>query len=208
MPRPPPHPDLLFTPTEAAVLTRLPLKAVHNAIDRKLVPAVSGRRTGQATRLVDLQALLSLTLERSLGDRITPAARREIVKAAATPSQRRVSLAGGVLTIDLREPRRELAQSLRRLRRARRHVVSDPEVLNGTPVFRGTRVPVHTIATLVAQGSPEQDLLQAYPRVTAEMIALAPVYAAAYPQRGRPRGQPWRSAAPTRTTRRILAAQH
>ena len=42
--------------------------------------------------------------------------------------------------------------SLRELRRARRLVVSDPEILGGDPVFRGTRVPVHLIADLVAQG--------------------------------------------------------
>ena len=30
--------DALFTPTEAAVLTRLSLKAVNNAIDKNLVP--------------------------------------------------------------------------------------------------------------------------------------------------------------------------
>ncbi len=34
--------DTLFTPTEAAVLTGLPLKAVNNAIDRKTVSAIAG----------------------------------------------------------------------------------------------------------------------------------------------------------------------
>jgi hypothetical protein len=37
-----------------------------------------------------------------------------------------------------------------------------------------------------------------YPRLTAEMIRLAPVYAAAYPLRGRPRKQPWRDNRPVR----------
>jgi hypothetical protein len=34
--------DTLFTPTEAAVLTGLTLKAVNNAIDRKTISAVAG----------------------------------------------------------------------------------------------------------------------------------------------------------------------
>ena len=33
-----PHEQALFTPTEAAVLTRLSVKAVNNAIDKKVVP--------------------------------------------------------------------------------------------------------------------------------------------------------------------------
>jgi uncharacterized protein (DUF433 family) len=41
----------------------------------------------------------------------------------------------------------------RDLHRARRLVVSDPDIVRGDPVFRGTRVPVHMIADLIAQGS-------------------------------------------------------
>jgi len=39
------------------------------------------------------------------------------------------------------------------LRRARRLVVTDPEIMGGDPVFRGTRVSVHMVAELVTQGS-------------------------------------------------------
>jgi hypothetical protein len=47
---------------------------------------------------------------------------------------------------------RKLATSLRALRRARQLVVIDTKILGGSPVFRGTRVRVHLIAELVAQG--------------------------------------------------------
>jgi uncharacterized protein (DUF433 family) len=83
-------------------------------------------------------------------------------------------------------------------------VVSDPEILGGDPVFRGTRVPVHLIAELVAQGSKPDELIEGYPRLTAEMIRLAPVYAAAYPLRGPRRKQPWRDQQPVRRGRRKL----
>jgi uncharacterized protein (DUF433 family) len=55
------------------------------------------------------------------------------------------------------------ATSLRDLRRARRLVVSDPEILGGDPVFRGTRVPVHLIAELTAQGTKPAALIEGYP---------------------------------------------
>jgi uncharacterized protein (DUF433 family) len=196
----------LFTPTEAAALTRLPVKAVHNAIDKRTVTAVSGTRAGQAARLLDLRALISLKLEGRLTDRFAPDLRRELFAALAFASRNTVSLEGGLLKIDLREPRRELAISLRELRRARQMIVVDPDILGGDPVFRGTRVPVHGIAALLAQGSREAELLEDYPRLTAELLRLAPLYAAAYPLRGRPRAQPWRERAPVRQTRRKLAA--
>src|SRR3984957_5911221 len=199
------HENSLFTPTEAAVLTRLSVKAVNNAIDKKTVPAVAGSREGHSTRLLDMRALVSLTLERRLADRFVPEARREVFDALARAPGNTVSLQGGFLKIDLREPRRELAASIRELRRARQLVASDPEIMGGEPVFRGTRVPVHLVATLLGQASTETDLLEGYPRLTGEMLRLAPIYAAAYPLRGRPRAQPWRDQQPTRSSRRKLA---
>jgi uncharacterized protein (DUF433 family) len=195
-------PDTLFTPTEAAVLTGLSLKAVNNAIDKKTVSAVPGEEGG---RLLDARALMSLSIERRLSDRIaTPELRRRVFDALSEAPRNEISLEGGLLKIDLRQPRRELAASMRDLRRARRLVVSDPEILGGEPVFRGTRVPVHLIAELVTQGNKPAELIESYPRVTDEMIRLAPVYAAAYPLRGRPRRQPWHNQQPVRRGRRKL----
>ena len=196
----------LFTPTEAAVLTRLPVKTVNNAIDNKTVSTVAGQRAGYATRLLDLRALMSLALERRLADRFVPDLRRQVFDALSATTRNSVSLEGGFLKIDLREPRRELATSLRELRRARRLVISDPEIRGGEPVFRGTRVPVHMIAEIRAKGETDQDLLESYPRLTPEMVRLAPVYAAAYPLRGRPRKQPWHDHPPVSQGRRKLSS--
>src|SRR5437868_14945578 len=194
--------DTLFTPTEAAVLTGLPLKAVNNAIDKQTISAVPGEEGG---RLLDARALVSLSIEQRLSDRLaTPELRRRVFDAIAGAPRNVVSLEGGLIKIDLREPRRALAASLRELRRARRLVVSDPEILGGDPVFRGTRVPVHVIAELVAQGSKPAELIKIYPRLTAEMILLAPVYAAAYPLRGPRRKLPWHDQQPVRRACRKL----
>jgi uncharacterized protein (DUF433 family) len=197
--------DARFTPTEAAVLTGLPLKAVNNAIDKKTISSVAGEDHGRPTRMLEARALVSLSLERRLADRIAPELRRKVFDALGDAPRNTVSLEGGLLKLDLREPRRELAASLRTLRRARRIVVSDPDIMGGDPVFRGTRVPVHMIAELLEQGAAEAELLESYPRLTAEMIRLAPIFAAAYPLRGRPRKQPWAGRPPIRRSRRALA---
>ena len=70
-------------PTEAAVLTGLTLKAVNNAIDKKTISAVAGSRGGYSTRLLDLRALMSLSLERRLADRFVPELRRQLFTAMA-----------------------------------------------------------------------------------------------------------------------------
>lgn len=185
-------------------MTGLSIKAVNNAIDKKTISPVAGREGG---RLLDARALMSLSIDRRLSAAIaTPELRRKVFDALAEAPRNVVSLEGGLIKIDLREPRRALAAALRELRRVKRLVVSDPEILGGDPVFRDTRVPVHMIAELIAQGSPPAELRESYPRLTAEMIRLAPIYAVAYPLRGRPRRQPWRDQQPVNRSRRKLGA--
>ena len=93
------HTTPLFTPTEAAVLTRLSVKAVNNAIDKKTILATAGKRAGYTTRLLDLRALMSLTLERRLADRFVPELRRKVFDALAGAPRNTVSLEGGFLKI-------------------------------------------------------------------------------------------------------------
>lgn len=72
-------------------------------------------------------------------------------------------------------------------RAAQDAVVSDPEILGGVPVLRGTRVPVHDIAASVAAGAPLDRILAAYPSLDANQIELATNYAEANPVRDRMR---------------------
>jgi uncharacterized protein (DUF433 family) len=197
--------ETLFTPAEAAVVTCMTVKAVNNAIDKKTVVAIASQSAGQGTRLLNLRALLSLILERRLSNRFVPELRREVFDAMADTPRHIVTLDGGFLTIDLREPRRELAKSLRDLRRARRLVSTNPDIMGGCPVFRGTRVPVHAIAMMLEKDDTVEGLLAGYPSLTSEMIRLAPIYANAYPLQGRPRTQQWHNKPPIYTSRRKLA---
>jgi uncharacterized protein (DUF433 family) len=54
----------------------------------------------------------------------------------------------------------------------------DPKVMAGKPVIRGTRIPVELIVRMLAQGIPERDILQEYPRLQADDIHAALAYAA------------------------------
>ena len=70
-------------------------------------------------------------------------------------------------------------------------------VLCGAPCFRGTRIPVHDLAAMLANGDSVAALQAAYPGLTETQIRAAPLYAAAYPRRGRRRNaSPWKGKPP------------
>jgi len=54
----------------------------------------------------------------------------------------------------------------------------NPKVMLGKPVVRGTRIPVELIMRKLAKGAREEDLLDAYPRLTREDIRAAIAFAA------------------------------
>ncbi|MCC6918098.1 MAG: DUF433 domain-containing protein [Alphaproteobacteria bacterium] len=55
----------------------------------------------------------------------------------------------------------------------------DPAIMAGKPVIRGTRIPVDRILAELGHGVGETELLVMYPRLTAEDIRAAQLYAAA-----------------------------
>ena len=51
-----------------------------------------------------------------------------------------------------------------------RVIVSDPTILSGTPVFRGTRVPMQTLIDYLEGGQSISDFLEGFPTVTKEQV--------------------------------------
>lgn len=52
-------------------------------------------------------------------------------------------------------------------------IVRDPEVMHGTPVFRGTRVPVQTLFEYLEGGDTLEDFLQGFPTVSRALAIQA-----------------------------------
>jgi len=52
-------------------------------------------------------------------------------------------------------------------------VHSDPDILGGTPVFVGTRVPVRTLIDYLEAGDSLGDFLEDFPSVTREQAVAA-----------------------------------
>ncbi len=51
-----------------------------------------------------------------------------------------------------------------------RFIAIDPNVCHGQACFRGTRIPVHQIVRMLANGDSIEALLKAYPSLTRESV--------------------------------------
>lgn len=192
---------MFYTPTQAAAVTGLPLKAIQKAIDSRAVPVQIRRTNGVRKRYLNGTALVCLRLEANGLKQLPASLRQRIYRGIVKkPRQGKIQFSG-VMWIDLAVVRREVALSLQKLRKVEEMVVSDPEILGGTPVFRSTRVPVHAIAEMLDSGTSVADILSGYPSINEEKIRLAPLFAKAHPRRGRPHSSPWSSSKPVLRSR-------
>jgi uncharacterized protein (DUF433 family) len=62
---------------------------------------------------------------------------------------------------------------------ANERIEVNPKVMLGKPVIRGTRITVELVLRKLGEGATEAQLLEAYPRLTADDIRAAMSYAAA-----------------------------
>ena len=188
---------------EAACVTGVPLKQVHRIIDADLL---DGAASGGRSRSVHRDGLLALKLAHETTDLLTLDGRRRLVRylldhPGATKARERD------LSVDVRAMKGGVHKGLSRLTRARNTVACDDAVLSGTPCIKGTRIPVHDIANMLANGDGAEAILEAFPQLSEAQIELAAFYAEAYPRRGRPRREPfWRGRSPSASSETTLDA--
>jgi uncharacterized protein (DUF433 family) len=182
-----------YTPAQAAAITGLPLAAVHKAIDSRLIRPRSARSGGSLRRLLTKEQLIYLQLEAE-GLRLLPVGTRREIAASIqrSPKTENLPVANGTaLLIEIGTARRAVESQLKQLARMEEMVVSDPEIMRGTPVFKGTRIPVELVADMLTQGATAEEILEGYPTLSKEKIDIAPLYMRAFPRRGRPSRRPW-----------------
>ena len=196
-----------YTPAQASAVSGLPLKVVQKLIEVRLISPDKKRNGSEIQRLLSSEQLVYLRLEAE-GVRLLPlATRREVARAVISETEvHSIAVAGGsALVIEVEHARREVKQELKRLCRVQEMVVSDPEIMRGTPVFKGTRIPVELVAEMTAEGATIEDILAGYPALSREQVELAPLYVTAFPRRGRPAQRPWAKKKPVRITRQRRA---
>jgi len=179
----------LYTPAEAAAVSGLALRAVNNVIDKRIVevakPLASGKRS--VRRYLTGSHLLCLRLEHGLAGRLPVDRRQGLFREVAAQPEAKMLKADDLLFVDIDAARRDVTARMRDLDEAERLIHSDKETLGGEPVFKGTRIPVYSIAAMLEAGAQVDDLLSGYPKLDAHMLALGRLWAAAHPRRGRPK---------------------
>jgi uncharacterized protein (DUF433 family) len=181
------QPDTL-TPAEAAVIAGVSLRDVHRMIDERILP--DRLFDSQESRSFKSQACVFISFYFGAADRLTAEERQRTIAIASNVadwSKSKKTVQDEFLTIDFASFSRDVEERLERLRAARNLVVMDPEILSGTPVIRGTRVPAYDVAASVAAGISMDRILSSYPSLNREQVELATLFAQANPQRGRPR---------------------
>lgn len=173
-----------YSPAEAAAVSGIGIKAVHNAIDKKIV---QGRATGSSRRELTDSDLLRLKIWYGIGSTLSADRRMRLFEAIKAEPTAATVRADDLLLVDVDAARRQIELRKRDLDEAEVSIQSVKGVVGGEPVFKGTRIPVRAIAAMLLQGASVEEIVEGYRPLTARMVELARVWSAAHPARGRPK---------------------
>ncbi len=173
-----------YTPAEAAAVSGVAVKTVHNAIDKRIISRGASRSGARALTDDDL---LHLKLWYGVGSILSAERRKRLFEAIANDPAAKTVRADDYLIVDVARAREQLAARADALREAESAIHSVKGVMGGEPVFKGTRIPVRAIASMRGQGATVEELLEGYPSLNARMIEFAEIWTAAHPARGRPK---------------------
>ncbi len=180
-----------FTPAEASWVTGLSVKAINRVLEDAAVPFRTTRAGRRRRWYLPYSSLVCLQLHAGGLNRLPLRVRKDVFRRVLRqPHQKRLKYTEALI-IDVDAARAKMTTRLEELERATRVIGSDPEIMQGTPVFRGTRMPVYLIAEMVERGVSPEEILDGYPSLTRDMLDHARVYAATHPKPGRPSTQPW-----------------
>ena len=179
-------PVRLYTPAEAAALSGIGIKAVHNAIDKRIVDTVTSPGPSQR-RALNKEGLLRLKLWYGVGSTLAASRRQRLFEEIKAAPKAKTIKADDLLIVDVEEARKQLKARMTDLEEAEAVIGRVKGVMGGEPVFKGTRIPARLVAAMIEQGAEEWDILEGYPGLTLRMIELARIWTTAHPARGRPK---------------------
>jgi uncharacterized protein (DUF433 family) len=185
-----------FTAAEASWVTGLSVKAVNKAIEDAAVPVRTVRTGKRRRRYVPYESLVCLQLHAEGLNQLPLRVRKEVFRRVLREPQEKRLKYTDALIIDVGGARMKLSSKLEDLERTASVIHSDPQIMAGTPVFRGTRIPVYLIADMIERGTPLDEIVGGYPSLTRAMAEYARIYATTHPKRGRPPVQPWSGKKP------------
>ncbi len=95
----------------------------------------------------------------------------------------RINVSGasiGIVSVDIGSFVSKAISRMKEIERAQKLITVDPEIMGGTPVFAGTRVPVDTVMASLKKGIDRERILSAYSTLTDKHLEAARVYSEVY----------------------------
>ena len=180
-----PQADRRYTPQEAAALSGVRLQRIQNAITDGLIGRAFARAK-DGRRRIDLPAVLTFAAVDRLGKvRVEPKALYKAFRKSGLP--RGPVAVTEAVTIDAPRLLAPVVRKVKLYETARARIVSDPAVMGGLPVVKGTRIPARTLHARLKGGETLDSILADYPYLDRETVEAAYLYVEANPRRGRPR---------------------
>jgi uncharacterized protein (DUF433 family) len=177
-----------LSPAEVSALLEVPERRVRKEIEHGLLqsPPQIDFDAAVYLRAIDLLADLEPSVE--WRRKLLQSIRNQLVHARVTSLPVELEIVHGVLSLHLRAVAEEVCERLISFARWRdRRVATDPAVLGGEPVFRGTRLAVRRVGEAAGRPAAVKEMLEDYSYLKAEDIEFARRFARAYPRVGRPR---------------------
>jgi uncharacterized protein (DUF433 family) len=195
----PPDAELLTTP-EAAVVAGVDVRDINRLIDEHILP--EELYSNEESRRVRAGACALVRFYYDAAPSLTANERKNAISTVWSEtkaknatwmiktwrhSRPKWTFQHSFLTLNFDRFIEDTINEHEKLARAREAVIEDPGILSGTPVIKGTRVPVYDVAASAAKGLSMSDIKEDYPSLDENKIELAVLYAKATPQRGRPK---------------------
>mgnify|MGYP001765477607 CR=1 FL=1 len=194
-----------YSPAEAAILSGLALKAVHNAIDKQILKSVAAVPGKRSRRSLTADDILRLKLWSQVGPILTQERRERLFEELSERPTATKLKADDLVIVDVGEARRQIEAKARDLEEAEAAVTQLRSVKGGEPVFAGTRIPVRLVASMIEDGADRQEILEGYPKLEQRHLDLAVIWAKAHPRRGRPKTLADRGVTVRSTSRRSIS---
>lgn len=189
-----------FSSREVAALADVSVRSVDKAIEERVLVAIRAKALGRR-RMLPLHSVPYVAIVTRLPVTLSLATKRDLVRrlserAVTSMTSEPLEIAPAVVVDIPALVGSDLAERAERYSKAREdHIVTDPEIMGGTPVLRGTRMTVYSVLGRLEGGDSVEDILDDNPHLSREAIETAALYARTHPLVGRPGGRPWAKAA-------------
>jgi uncharacterized protein (DUF433 family) len=180
-----------LTTNEAAIVAGVTVANINRVIDRKILP--KKLYSMSPCRTVRRDACVWIAFYFETAELLTAAARMKTIRDGLMRNHSWLELKdcrveeSRTVQVNFLHIWKDVERRLNQLKEAQAMVIEDTEILRGTPIIKGTRIPLYDVASLVHSGTSIEEILEIYPRLKKSQIELASIYAKANPQRGRPK---------------------